>query len=177
MENPYESPTSQLQSRESIRTLWRRRFVCPYCGESQITMRSVYLRYPGIKIRCPACSGRLAIKLGKVAMWKYIVVGNVLPVSIALSVLACYLWMDPFELFENALFKWFGRIWIPFGRAYGFRAQKIVVAGLLFVISVVPLLLMIPLVLRLGLRTLALHSTLLRADGHVPEPPAQSGTR
>lgn len=172
MENPYQSPTSQPQTGESIRTLWRRRFVCPYCGESQITMRSVFLHYPGIKLRCPACRGRLAINLGKVAMWKYIVVGNVLPVSIALSVLACYLWMDPFEQFENALFKWFGGFWRSFGRAYGFRAQRIVVAGLLFVISVVPLLLMLPLVLRRGLRTLALHSTLLPADCHVPEPPA-----
>ena len=140
-------------------------------------MRSVFFHYPGIKIRCPACRGRLAIKLGKVAMWKYIVLGNVLPVSIALSVLACYLWIDPFELLENALFKWFGGFWRLFGRAYGFRAQKVVVAGLLFVISVVPLLLMLPLVVRRGLRTLALHSTLLPADGDVAEPPAQGGTR
>ena len=174
MENPYESPTVQPQIRESMRSLWKRRLVCPHCHEARITVGSAFFCHPCFKIRCPNCHERSKVKLPPEVWWKRFMLANVLPISIALAVLTSAVWADqndPLKLVDVAMFKWFGSYWY----SINFYARIIIRGSIVAVILLTPLILAALLSIRVEIRLIADHSILVPVPVHAVEQP--SGTK
>ena len=177
MENPYDPPTSQPQSRESIRLLWKRRLVCPHCGRPDISVGRAMFRWSmSMKINCPGCGGRSNLALSGSAWWKNWF-GPVVPIGVSLLLIAFLRMFNPFVLVDEALFNWSGGSWVAFGRTFGRVAQGILVFAIFIVVALTPILLLHLFTMRVGLRTIAFHSTRLPvADDKPPtarEKPSQ----
>lgn len=164
MENPYDSPTSQPQIRESMRSLWRRRLVCPHCGRPDISVGRAILCSSN-RISCPGCGERSKLTFSGSAWWKFWF-GPVVPIGIGLLLIAVLSMFNPFGLMDAKLYNWSGGFWIAFGRTFGRISQGILLFAIFFVVAPTPILLLMLFTWRMGLRTIAFHSTLRPvADG------------
>ena len=152
MENPYESPTVQPQIRESMRSLWKRRLVCPHCHEARIAVGWVAF-YPGSVFCCPNCRQRFKVKLASGAVWKLRIAG-LIPICFGLAAIACLEWADPFDRMVRVMVNWFPGFWTPLG-----IFSKVSILG--SVLALTPMLLTAFFFVRLGLRMIAYQSTLL----------------
>ncbi len=173
MENPYESPTSQPQSRESMRSLWKRRLVCPHCREARITVGSALLCHPYFKVRCPDCHARFKVKLPPEVWWKRFMLANVLPISIALAVLAGMLWVDrynPLEFIDVTLFKWFGSYW----HSINFYVRIVIRGSIVVVVFLTPLLIPMFLSIRVETGLIADHAKLVPVPDRAIDQPSDA---
>ena len=155
MENPYESPTVQPQIRESMRSWWKRRLVCPHCHEARITVGWIAF-YPGSVFCCPNCRQRFKIKLASGAEWKLGIAG-LIPIYFGLSAIACLAWADPFDRMERVVVNWFPGFWT----SLGITSTVSILASFLLFLALTLILLTAFFFVRLALRMIAYQSTLL----------------
>lgn len=153
MENPYESPTAQPQSRESMRSLRRRKLVCPHCHESHVTAGWAYVCYPQMKVRCSGCRGRSKVRLSSDVWWRYWIIATI-PIIISLAVIPCIERL--LELVDRIMENWLHDSWMPLG----FSSQKFALAAILLIICLTPILSTLAIAVRFCLRLIADHSTL-----------------
>lgn len=157
MENPYQSPTTQQPSRESMISLWRKRLMCPHCQEAKISVGWVFF-YLGSKFCCPVCKLRFRVKLTSIDMCKLYGYGGII-ICFGLAFITCveFEWIDPFEPIERTMVSWLPEFWMRLGR----NTQRFCAANISFAIFVLPFLVMLLAYTRMGIRMIAHRSSVV----------------
>lgn len=165
MDNPYETPATQPDRKESRRTLWRRPLNCPHCQQPGISAGTAYLAHPFFKVRCNNCQRRSRVRLVGAARKRLsrLYVGVTIAFIWALAVLMRTGFM--YNLVDETLLHLLGTAFTSLSLEW----QAGIVLSLIGLISVTPLLALLHVATSVCLRDVAYHSTLIPADKKVSQ--------
>ena len=160
MDNPYETPATTPDRRESRRALWQRQLICPHCQHAGISAGIAYLAHPLFKVRCKNCQGRSRVRLVGAARKRLsrLYIGVTIAFIWAQAVLMLTGFM--YNLVDERLLDLLGTAFTSLSLEW----QAGIVLSLIGLISVTPLLALLHVATSVCLRDVAYHSTLIPAD-------------
>lgn len=162
IDNPYETPATHPHGKESRRDLWRRQLICPRCQQAGISAGIAYLAHPFFKVRCNNCLGRSRVRLMQAArkrLFRFYFAATIA----GIWALAFLILVDEFTIYTFMDERLPGILGTVF-KSWGLDWQMGIVLSLMALISVIPLLVLFPVITRVCLRDVAYHATLIPLD-------------